>query len=69
MIKEIFKLLQLKENQCFKIIKPSFNGIYRLTEDLYIQKQNENNNWESCQFQLCDLFNGAIDIEPIKEIL
>ena len=69
MINEIFKLLRLKENQQFKIIKPAFNGIYRLTEKLYIQTQNINNEWESSQFQLCDLFNGTISIEPIEEKL
>ena len=65
-VKEIFDLLNLEIEQPFKIIKPSFDGIFKLTKDLYIQKQINENEWESSQFQLCDLFNDAINIEPIK---
>ena len=63
---KIFNLLQLNIEQTFEIIRPTFKGIYRLTKDLYIERLTSDNRWESSQFQLCDLFNGAIDIKPIK---
>lgn len=61
--KEIFNLLHLKENGLFEITKPHFKGLFKLTKDLYIKKFN-GREWESSQFQLCDLLNGAIDINP-----
>ena len=64
--KEIFKLLQMSVEQPFKITRPSFEGIYRLTKDLYIQKQIKEHEWESSHFQLCDLFNGALEIQVLE---
>ena len=66
--KEVFNLLNLKPNQSFRIIKPTFDGSYRLTDNLYIQKQISDNEWESSQFQLCDLCNGTVDIEVNEEL-
>lgn len=63
--KEILKLLGLNENGLFEIIKPRFSGLYKLCDDLYVRKLNDD-MWNSTQFQLCDLFNGAIEIKPIK---
>lgn len=63
--KEIFDLLKLKSKQPFEIIKPTFEGIYRLTDKLYIQKQVNDNIWISSQFQLCDLVNGTLSIRPM----
>ena len=65
--KKIFELLHLQSEQSFQVTKPLFEGIFRLTDNLYIQKQISENKWESSQFQLCDLFNGTIDIKPINK--
>lgn len=64
--KEILELLHLNENGLFEITRPHFKGLFKLDENLYIEKLN-NNVWESSQFQLCDLFNGAIDIKPVNK--
>ena len=64
-VKEIFNLLSIKIEQPFEITRPSCKGLYRLTDNLYIQRYSSDNKWESSQFQLCDLLNGTIDIKPI----
>lgn len=63
--KEILKLLGLNENGLFEIIKPHFNGLFKLDDNLYVKKLNDD-MWNSTQFQLCDLLNGTIDIKSIE---
>lgn len=65
--KEILKLLYLNEKGLFEITRPHFKGLFKLDENLYIKKLI-NNVWESSQFQLCDLFNGAIEIKPVEQM-
>lgn len=61
---EIYKLLRLNQSGMFKIVKPHFNGIFRLNDKLYIEKFNDD-LWQSCQFQLCDILNGTLEIISI----
>ena len=65
-IKEIFDLLNLNEDGLFKVINPKFEGIFKLTPRLYINKL-ENDGLNVSIFQLSDLLNGTIEIEPIEK--